>query len=70
MNAQSGVIYLMGTLDMEVGGELATRLRLLYVYLLRRLGEAAVDLDTIAICEAEGIVATLASSWQEAVSRS
>lgn len=67
MNAQSAIVYLMGTLDMDAGGALAARLRALYLYLLRRLAEASVEVDAAIIDEVDRLLSPLSEAWHQAV---
>ena len=54
---------LNASLDMEAGGEVATNLRKLYVFLIRHLGQANIDRDAQKVKEAIGILEELLQGW-------
>ena len=55
-------------LDFERGGEIARNLNALYNYMLRRLMEANIRLETGTIDEIIGLLEELRSAWQELAS--
>lgn len=64
----SSIIYeLLGTLDFEVGGELATRLASLYSYFLKEITEASRTLEAERLDPLIDMVGSLHESWVEAV---
>lgn len=56
---------LMSSLDLEKGGEVAFRLRDLYVYILSRLLEANLQKKDEPLAEAIGLLTTLGEGWRE-----
>ncbi len=54
---------LQHTLDMERGGEIATRLDALYSWMLSRLLDATVQQDPAPIDEVRRVLTTLQSGW-------
>lgn len=67
LNAMSGVIELMGTLNFDVGGDLATSLQSLYLYVLERLRTAVVSLEPAPLEESRHIMASLLQTWRKAL---
>lgn len=65
--AQAIVNELNITLDMDAGGEIATNLRSLYLFVNRHLSEAMLTRDASKIQDAMGIVGDLRSAWSEAM---
>jgi flagellar protein FliS len=64
----SSILYeLLGTLDFEVGGELASRLASLYAYFLREVTEASRNLESERLDPLIDMVGSLHESWVEAV---
>lgn len=62
------ILYeLLGTLDHEVGGELASRLASLYGYFLREISEASRALEAQRLAPLIEMVSSLHESWVEAV---
>ncbi|MBA44790.1 MAG: flagellar export chaperone FliS [Magnetococcales bacterium] len=59
------ISYLMETLDMEQGGEVAERLQRLYFYMLRKLVEVDVKNSTEAIDDVIGHLKKLRASWEQ-----
>ena len=59
------ISYLMETLDMEQGGEIAERLQRLYFYMLRKLVEVDVKNSHEAIDDVIGHLKKLRSSWEQ-----
>jgi flagellar secretion chaperone FliS len=57
---------LLLTLDLEAGGEIATRLQSIYVFCKRLLIDARVEHSTAPILEAAGLLADLREAWAEA----
>lgn len=66
LKAQDIVAELMGSLNVDAGGELAGNLLRLYEYVYRRLVHANVRKDASAAQEAEGILAGLRDAWAQA----
>jgi flagellar protein FliS len=62
--AQDVIIELNAVLDMEAGGEIATNLRKLYLYMNRRLNEANAKRDTGIIQEVITLLEELNQSWK------
>jgi flagellar protein FliS len=58
---------LNGTLDMERGGEIAERLRGLYVYILARLTLANATNDATIVAEAVRLVRDVKTGWDQIV---
>lgn len=54
---------LQQSLNMEVGGEIASRLNALYGYIARRLFEANVKESEAMLIEVDGLLATLEEAW-------
>lgn len=67
LNAMAGVIELMGTLNFEVGGDLATSLQSLYLYVMERLRAAVVSLDAAPLEESRHIMSSLLQTWRKAL---
>lgn len=57
---------LLLTLDLEAGGEIATRLQSIYVFCKRLLIDARVEHSTTPILEAARLLADLREAWAEA----
>ena len=66
VKAQSIILEFMGTLNMEVGGEMAKSLTLLYDYMHRRLVEANIKKDTEIAREVLGFAEELKETFEEA----
>jgi flagellar protein FliS len=62
--AQDIIFELNAVLDMEAGGEIATNLRKLYVYMNRRLNEANIQLDEGIVQEVISLLEELNTSWR------
>lgn len=63
----SAILYeLLGSLDFEVGGELASRLASLYTYFLKELDEASRLLQSQRLGPIIEMVSSLHESWSEA----
>ena len=62
--AQDIIFELNAVLDMEAGGEIASKLRKLYVYMNRRLNEANTQLDGDTVLEVISLLEELNSSWK------
>lgn len=65
--AQAIVNELNVTLDMEAGGEIATNLRSLYLFVNRHLSDAVVNGDSAKVRESMAIIADLRGAWTEAM---
>jgi flagellar protein FliS len=63
--AKGVICELMSTLNFEQGGEIATQLRDLYVFLLSQICEANLYKDAKRLEAIIPIVATLRSAWEE-----
>jgi flagellar protein FliS len=64
----TSILYeLMGTLDFEVGGEVASRLASLYAYFLKEISRASKDLEAQRLAPLIEMVSSLHESWVEAV---
>ncbi len=59
------VVFLIQSLDMEKGGDIARGLDALYNYILRRTMEGDLKKDMTVFDEAIGIFEELLSSWRE-----
>lgn len=59
------ISYLMDTLDMEKGGEIAENLRRIYFYMLRRLVEVDVKNDVEPLDDVIGQLRQLRASWEK-----
>ncbi len=59
------ISYLMETLDMEKGGEIAENLQRLYFYMLRKLVEVDIKNSVEAVDDVLGHVRKLRSSWEQ-----
>lgn len=61
------IVYeLLGALDFDAGGELASRLAALYGFFVTEIGEVGRSLDADRLDRLVGIVATLHESWVQA----
>jgi flagellar secretion chaperone FliS len=58
---------LNSTLDMEKGGQVASNLRALYLYMLNRLTVANVTNDPGIVAEVSSLVRQIKSSWDQIV---
>lgn len=65
--AQAIVNELNITLDMEAGGEIASNLRALYLFVNRHLSEAMLGTDSSKVREAMTIIGDLRGAWAEAM---
>lgn len=64
----SAILYeLMGTLDFDTEGDLASRLASLYTFFLKEIAEASRKLDAERLSPLIEMVASLHGSWAEAV---
>jgi len=61
--ASAVLLELVGSLDLERGGEIAERLGRLYDYMLRRLTEANFQQSDAPLAEVLSLMATLAEAW-------
>lgn len=59
------ISYLMETLDLEQGGEVAENLQRLYFYMLRKLVEVDVKNSTEAVDDVIGHLKKLRASWEK-----
>jgi flagellar secretion chaperone FliS len=59
---------LNGSLDVKVGGELADNLRRLYLFMIDRLNEASMNMDTNAVEHVISLLGELNSAWKEIAS--
>jgi flagellar secretion chaperone FliS len=64
--AQSIILEFMGTLNMEIGGEMAKSLMALYDYMHRRLVEANIKKDMKIAKEVLGFAEELKETFEEA----
>ncbi len=62
--AQDIIFELNAVLDTETGGEIATNLRKLYVYMNTRLNEANIKLDAEIVQEVISLLEELNASWK------
>jgi flagellar secretion chaperone FliS len=66
----SAIVYeLLGSLDFEAGGELASRLAGLYGYFAREIMEVSRTLDRIRLDSLTEMVAGLHQAWDEAAKK-
>ena len=65
VRAQDIVVELLGSLNREAGGEIATQLASVYDYCFRRLVTANVKKDPDPAREVIGILRDLGTAWQE-----
>ncbi|WP_324670195.1 flagellar export chaperone FliS [Geochorda subterranea] len=68
LKAQDIVSELMACLNLDAGGEIATRLLRLYEYMYRRLVLANVRKDASAVREVEGLLVGLRDAWAQVAS--
>jgi flagellar protein FliS len=62
-----GILYeLLGSLDFDVGGEVATRLASLYTYFIKEVTEASRTLDPERIGPLIEMASSLHEAWEEA----
>ena len=61
--AEAIIEELLSTLDLEQGGEIASRLQGLYVFQLRYLGEARLEQDASKVDQVRDQLAELRESW-------
>ncbi len=59
------VQHLQSTLDMERGGEISVELDRLYSYVLSRILDGSIKLETAPLEEAVKLLTTLLESWEE-----
>lgn len=62
--AQDIINELNAVLDMDAGGEIASNLRRLYLFMNRRLSEANIKRDPQMIREVIGLMEELSQSWK------
>jgi flagellar protein FliS len=65
VRAKEIFIELASTLNFEVGGDLAVRLRDLYLFLIANVSEANLRKDPAKIAAIQPIVATLRAGWEQ-----
>ena len=65
LKAQDILTELMGSLNLEQGGEIAANLMRLYDYMHYRLVEANIKRDDAAAAEVEGLVRSMIPAWEE-----
>ena len=65
--AQAIVNELNVTLDMEAGGEIATNLRSIYLFVNRHLSDAMVTKDSAKVRESMGLIGDLRGAWAQAM---
>lgn len=56
---------LVASLNVEQGGELAEKLKALYLYMVGRLIDANVKLDPAAVTEVQNLLKQLSEAWRE-----
>ena len=56
---------LVASLNVERGGELAEKLKALYLYMVSRLAHANVHMDASAVTEVQGLLSNIAGAWRE-----
>lgn len=64
--ASAIVFELMGSLNIDQGGEIAMRLASLYTYFTKRISEAGRNLDVTILEELMQLVGSLHESWLDA----
>jgi len=64
--SQKILIALRHTLDFDVGGDLAINLDDLYAYCLKRLAEAHIQNDAVALREVHSLMSELRDAWFQA----
>ncbi len=67
VKVQDILTELMGSLDVERGGDLATKLMGLYQYMFRRILLANVRKESAAVQEVEDLLAQLHDAWVQAM---
>jgi flagellar protein FliS len=65
VRAQDIVVELLGSLNREAGGQIATQLASIYDYCFRRLVMANVKKDPEPAREVQGILKDLGTAWQQ-----
>ncbi len=65
--AQAIVNELNVTLNMEAGGEIATNLREIYLFINRHMAQAVVQRDTSMIMQCMELIQGIRDSWAEAM---
>jgi flagellar secretion chaperone FliS len=63
--AEAIVQELLDTLDFDRGGDVAPRLRDIYLFVLRHLGEARVERDAKKIVQSARLLGELRESWAQ-----
>ncbi len=63
--AQDIILELLNTLDVEQGGEVATNLQRLYVYMNKRLIDGSFKLDISALEEVIQLLDDINASWRQ-----
>ncbi len=66
LNKALDIIYeLLSTLNVKEGGQIATNLQSLYLYMIRRINEGSFRLDTAALEEVIGLLENINESWRQ-----
>jgi flagellar protein FliS len=65
VRAQDIIVELLGSLNREEGGQIATQLAGVYDYCFRRLIQANVKKDTAPAQEVVGLLRDLGKAWQQ-----
>jgi flagellar protein FliS len=65
LKAKAIFVELLSTLNFEQGGEIAIRLRALYVFFITRISEANLRKEPALLKELMPVVATLREGWQQ-----
>ena len=65
--SQAIVNELNVTLDMDAGGEIATNLRSLYLFVNRHMSDALVAKEAGKVRESVGLIGDLRSAWSDAM---
>ena len=65
LKAQDIVSELLSCLNEDQGGELATRMMQLYLYVMRMLVDANIHMNKDALSEAEGVIKDLREAWAQ-----
>jgi flagellar protein FliS len=63
--AEAIIAELLSTLDLEQGGEIASRLQGIYVFCLRHLAEARREHDPQLVDDVSSLLAELRDSWAQ-----
>ena len=63
------IAHLLGTLDLEKGGDVANRLYSIYMFIMKRQMDIDLKNDAAAADEIVGYLKTLRKSWEEIASK-